>query len=155
MSKQYPTPTVEERVRFILAGRAILSVVSKKTGLKLTYYISKPKSGNRVRWVSVREDRLDGQGWGYVGFIIMEPKKNTPYDGPHPFLWGGANKSAFTKGDRRVQGWDWLWRHLCNGGDISDKVDMFHTGMCGRCGRKLVEPSSLRVGLGPVCRTKV
>lgn len=29
-----------------------------------------------------------------------------------------------------------------------------HNGHCGRCGRKLTTPESIKSGLGPICRTK-
>ena len=155
------TLSAEEHVNLILAGNAILTVKSKKTGVQLTYSISKPKKNgydrNGVRFVTVRQDQLNGRGWGYVGFIIMNPRKGYPrlYDGKKPFLWGGPNKSAFTKGDYRVQGWDWLWRCLMMGDVPLNKVAIHHSSKCRKCGRKLIDVTSITLGIGPVCRKKL
>jgi hypothetical protein len=40
----------------------------------------------------------------------------------------------------------WFVRNL-----ESAKVDVWHDGTCGRCGRKLTVPESIESGLGPVC----
>jgi hypothetical protein len=44
-------------------------------------------------------------------------------------------------------------------GETPDKItdagfDVHHEGRCGRCGRKLTVPSSIKTGLGPVCFAK-
>lgn len=35
--------------------------------------------------------------------------------------------------------------------DALDRVEVWHEGSCGRCGRKLTVPSSIETGLGPEC----
>jgi hypothetical protein len=43
----------------------------------------------------------------------------------------------------------WAWRH-----PDSDKLEVWHEGRCGRCGRRLTVPESIESGLGPECATK-
>lgn len=33
-------------------------------------------------------------------------------------------------------------------------VQIFHTGYCGKCGRKLTTPQSIQTGLGPTCQSR-
>jgi hypothetical protein len=35
---------------------------------------------------------------------------------------------------------------------LTEQVTVFHEGRCGKCNRKLTDPTSIRIGLGPVCR---
>lgn len=39
--------------------------------------------------------------------------------------------------------------------DVLGKVEVWHEGSCGRCGRKLTVPESIANGLGPECAEKV
>ncbi len=36
---------------------------------------------------------------------------------------------------------------------IPSNVVLYHLGRCGVCGRKLKDPESIRIGIGPVCRS--
>lgn len=34
------------------------------------------------------------------------------------------------------------------------KIKFYHTGKCGKCGRILTNPESIKIGIGPVCVSK-
>lgn len=38
---------------------------------------------------------------------------------------------------------------------LPNLVHIYHNGRCSRCGRKLTDAESLRVGLGPSCRQRI
>lgn len=42
----------------------------------------------------------------------------------------------------------WLWR---NADDLPAPAEFYHEGRCGKCGRKLTVPESIKSGIGPVC----
>jgi len=49
----------------------------------------------------------------------------------------------------------WLFRQLETGnfGKIASQAEVMHTGCCLRCGRELTDAESIRIGLGPTCRS--
>jgi hypothetical protein len=47
----------------------------------------------------------------------------------------------------------WLWQRL-EAGEAIDPAVLYHARACGRCGRELTTPESVRTGLGPVCATR-
>ena len=58
-----------------------------------------------------------------------------------------------------VAGFVWLVDQLVEDTSASqrkldEQILIYHSGRCGRCGRKLTDPESIRTGLGPVCRGK-
>ena len=141
----------EVRVKFMLAGKADMVVVSKKTGEEIFYRIQRPADGgNKVRFVMTR-DRPDisGNDLVYMGFIGLNN-----HDDIMPFLWG-ERKAGVPKGDYRVRSFEWMWYKLARDIDVDEQVEIYHIGKCGRCGRKLLDPNSIEAGLGPICRMRV
>lgn len=49
----------------------------------------------------------------------------------------------------------WFFDHALDSDEAFDKVQMWHHGHCGRCGRLLTVPDSVAAGLGPTCVEKV
>jgi len=124
--------TPENRQRFILAGNATFTIVSKKTGIRFTYRV---QSENSIHFVEV----LTGPGvYTYLGTI----SKATHYR--------HGVKSPIDASATSAQAFNWYWCHRC-----SPMIEFFHAGSCGRCGRKLTVPESIESGLGPECARRV
>jgi hypothetical protein len=117
--------TIEARKRFILAGNATFTIVSRKTGTRYTYRV-RHKEG-KPHYVSV----LTGpDSYTYLGEIFnvgYRPRTKLP------------SSFAFM----------WLWLNLG-----SSRIEFHHAGKCGRCGRELTVPESIESGLGPECAKK-
>ena len=128
----------EQSVRFMLAGDAHVTFVSQRTGARYTYRVSAPKEGPTagVRFVSV----LTGpDSYSYIGTIFIE--RNV-------FAW--TRKSPLNADAPSVKAFAWTWRHLA-AGDMPAEIEVWHEGKCGKCGRRLTDPSSIASGLGPIC----
>jgi hypothetical protein len=121
---------------FILAGMAMFTISNSKSGKHITYQVKRPRTGNRLH-VSVRGPY---KNWLYIG-TIGEAKA---------FKWS-PNHSRVKPEDFRFKSFDWLWWHLRTNTDLPISVSIQHIGMCGRCGKKLTRPKSIRDGYGPEC----
>jgi hypothetical protein len=76
--------------------------------------------------------------YSYIGFI-----RGTIY------LHGGK-KSAVKDTSISNKAFAWFFNKLQTE-ELPECVEVHHSGNCGRCGRTLTTPESLRIGLGPVC----
>jgi hypothetical protein len=145
------TTAIEAR-KYLCAGRATITLVSKKTGTRFTYRVNTPT------------DRQTGQPAtdGTLMISVLDgPDNETDY------VWlGRVAREVFYVG-RKVpkpgeiskdapcaQAFAWAWRKLLQG-TMPEALEIWHEGRCGRCGRKLTVPQSIAQGFGPECVTKV
>lgn len=143
MSRQRLIISSQDRVNFILAGKAVFNLRSKKTDISLRYKVAVPKKypNSTKRYVYYRMDNE----WAYIGIIYtLGPTK--------PFY--NTRKAKLNHNHMAVKAFNWLWYKLIRN-ENHDRIDVIHSGRCGRCGRPLVDPLSIERGLGPVCRKKV
>ena len=126
---------------FMTAGRATVTLVSKKTGVRFTYKISKPKDGevdNGFRFVSVLNGPDNWTNYAYFGYIR------------NGVFFHGRAKARVSDTAASVKAFAWAWQKLAQG-TLPEQLQIWHEGKCGRCGRKLTVPSSIASGLGPEC----
>ena len=123
--------------RFMLAGNATLTVQNPKTGNRYTYKICQitNEDGEKSPWfVKVLTGEDNTSSYTYIGFIR---------DGK--FVCG--RKSRISAEAPSVRAFAWLWRNA----DDPSPAEVYHEGKCGKCGRKLTVPESIKTGFGPVC----
>ena len=134
------------RRAYALAGHAVITIRSTKTGERFTYKITEPVTGK----------------------LLANAKAMGSNAKPHfvKLLWGPENESdyryigtIFPDGNFRttaksfagpdapsVLAFAWLSRNW-----ESPLVEVWHEGCCGRCGRRLTVPESIASGIGPIC----
>lgn len=129
------------RSAYALAGDATLTVQSSRTGERFTFKIeaSKPEAGRAgVHFVSVLTGSNNEWSYTYLGTIFADGKfrvtKRSPIAADAP------SAIAFA----------WLARNF-----EDPRVEVWHEGVCGRCGRKLTVPESIDSGIGPTCAGKL
>jgi len=120
---------------FVTAGNATFTVLSKKTGVWITYRIRKSTKG-QIEPVSVVTTRGAGDGWDFVGRIRGDV-----------FTPGSMHRE-----DVRLRGFQWFHRLMTT--KVLEQAEVWHMGTCGKCGRPLTVPESIATGLGPVCRRR-
>ena len=130
----------KQALRFMLAGKATVTVKSLASGDHLTFSVRRPKKqfGNITHFVSVRT----GNDYARLGMIREERDFQT------------MNKADLPPADKRFTAFRWLFNNLANGIEPT-KCEIWHEGTCGRCARPLTDPTSISIGLGPECRSKV
>jgi len=130
---------------FMLAGRCTVTLVSKRTGTRFTFRISKPRPkfegevDNGFRFVSVLNGPDNTSQYAYFGFIR-----------PNGIFFHGGAKAKVREDAPSSKAFAWAWQKLASG-VLPDSMEIWHSGRCGRCGRRLTVPSSIASGLGPEC----
>jgi hypothetical protein len=122
---------------FLTAGRAVCTVVSRATNTRFTFKVTDGKSG--WRFVSVLSGPDD---YRYLGAVTPEGK---------PVLTKASRSRGLSMATPSWRAFSWLWNSASKNPDALNQADVYHSGKCGRCGRALTVPESLRTGLGPVC----
>ncbi len=130
---------------YLLAGRAILTIVNRATGGRFTFKINRaePKRpDDPPTWFVAALTGKDNEGdYQYLGFIragrylpnLLKVKADAP-----------TQKAA-----------TWLLPRMLAKHPLPETVDVLHSGRCGRYGRTLTTPDSIERGLGPECASKV
>lgn len=125
---------------FITAGKARFTVQNTETGNRFTYRAKAAKDAPGLFFVSLLTGANNESDYQYIGFIRGGA-----------FIPGGR-KSRISAEAPSVKAFGWVWRNASN---LPAKVEVHHEGCCGRCGRTLTVPESIKSGFGPECITMV
>lgn len=134
--------------KFALAGNAVFTVVSKRTGTRFTYRIRKPRSENGEKkpyFVQLMNGQDNTSDYGYIGLMFGQGADSDFASWRH-----GGNKARASASAPSVQGLEWLFSNVMNE-KVLEKVEIWHQGKCGKCRKALTVPESIASGLGPVC----
>jgi Family of unknown function (DUF6011) len=146
----------EDVRRFVLAGRAVFTLVSRKTGQRFTYRVTRPDGDDSVPpkniwFVGVLTGQDNTGDYAYLGQVW--PPRGSQVPGRLEFTHGCKAKvhpEALSAVAAR-----WFFDNLLGHGEVSSSVEFWHEGTCCRCGRPLTVPESIRLGVGPECADKV
>ncbi len=124
----------------ILAGKANFTLVGQST--RFTYKVEAPSKfkGNRgtgIRFVRVMTGPDNNTSYTYAGFL-----KNGK------LVTGG--KARIKADAQSMQAFAWAWERISRG-VMPGNMEVWHSGECAKCGRKLTVPESVGRGIGPVC----
>jgi hypothetical protein len=140
--------THDEVKTYMAAGRAVLTLESKRTGGHYTYRIRQSKyriSGLTVRG-SFFVDLLTGpdnqNDFTYIGTL-----ENFPFAG---LTFRTTSASSMGLGPKPIAGLNYLLAHLSHGRLPEDMI-VRHEGRCGACTRPLTTSESIQRGIGPEC----
>lgn len=134
-------------VAFMLAGNAHVTFQSRRTGTRFTYRIraAKPRGSDHAdslfgtHFVSVLTGPDNGASYEYLGCIFNQK------------MYSHGRKSHIAANAPSAVAFMWVWRKL-SGGEMHPELGIWHEGRCGRCSRRLTDPTSISLGLGPKCR---
>lgn len=129
---------------FVLAGNAIFTLKSGKTGSRYTYKVSRgKKSEYRPFWfVSLLTGPQNTNDFTYMGMIE---------DDKHFHL---TRASKYTTDSIPVKAFEWVFSALARNAEPKN-VEIWHAGRCCRCARPLTVPESIEAGIGPECASKM
>lgn len=139
-----PMQNASDIQNFIFAGKSMFTIVSKKTGNRFTYKVTKggKKSNEHVRFVHVLVGPSNTDSYQYIGYMLENSRERL---------------IAGRKGKANIPCFDalnWLVRNL-NRAVLPEQIEFYHSGQCGACGRVLTDPHSIKVGLGPICEERI
>jgi hypothetical protein len=129
----------KDRYAYMLGGDAKVTIVSKRSGARFTYRITKKdlEDGRFLHFVKVLQGPDNTSDYMYLGTIF----------GGQQYRHGA--KSPIGPDAPSAKAFAWVWYHL-----DSQDIEIWHSGECSRCGRELTDPESIARGLGPVCAEK-
>jgi len=123
--------------KFALAGNATFTAVSRKTGNRFTFKVTK-FDPNRPHSVALMNGPDNENSYCYLGTIFNEA------DYRH------GKKARISQDAPSAKAFEYIWAHR-NDADLPEKVEIHHEGKCCCCGRKLTTPESVVTGIGPIC----
>ena len=143
MSDSHIISNPADILAYLISGNATVTLKSLKTSTHLTFKVSAPYANNKrqhdsaMRFVKVLHS---GDEWSYIGFL------NTAANQMVAGKKGKPNSTSF-------KALAWLLNGISAGAAL-DAIEVWHEGACGRCGRKLTDPTSIARGIGPECFKK-
>lgn len=145
-----PAP-LSDPLKFILAGNAIFTARSEKTGIHFTFRVrqcpDEPKK--RLWFAQVLCGPNNEEDYQYLGTI--RPRLSMiPNDPAAQLEFSHGVKSRIRLDAPSAVAARWVLGHLLAGKPMPG-CTIFHEGRCGRCGRKLTVPESISSGFGPEC----
>ena len=157
----------EDIRRYLLGGRATITVLNTETGERRTIKVKATRAKvddgwavNSAFFVSVMTGSDNVEHYTYVGLVPSYAAQSAD----RYYRFKRADKPLAPKAASGANGFAWLWS-LIHGRNSDGKarkpsdnnigeypkVQVWHEGRCGCCGRPLTVPESIARGIGPVC----
>lgn len=146
--------TPQAVIDYAMAGKAKITVVSRKTGDRLTFRLRRAQRGERGEgrcdkrpfFVSVLSGSDNQTSYSFLGSAWRVPT-GTAISYKHSYL-----KSKVTRDAKSVRVIEWLFGRALHNDRCFEQVSVYRSNVCGRCGRELTDPESIVTGIGPKCR---
>lgn len=122
-------------LKYVKAGNATITLRSEDTGVYYTYKICKHSEKN-LWFVSLFTGHNNDEDYSYIAYFLDDNVLKT------------SAKSKLTADAVPVKAFDYFMKHINN---VPEKLSVFHSGKCCRCGRTLTTPESIQSGIGPEC----
>jgi hypothetical protein len=127
-------------MKYMLAGKSFVTLVSLASGHRFTYKIEltdKRNPNDADAWfVSLLNGPDNWSNYQYIGLIVNGSFRRTA-------------KSRVTDNAPSFIGFAFCFSRLSQG--VISGFEFWHEGKCGRCGKKLTVPESVAAGFGPDC----
>ena len=122
-----------------------LLLLIQRLGGRFTYKIKSAKDSN-LYFVSVLTTNPDSEHrelstYDYIGTCVEGNYKH-------------GKKSLISSDAQSVRVFEFMLDKL-KSDSLSDFLEVWHEGFCGKCGRRLTVPSSILTGIGPECFKKL
>lgn len=128
---------------FLLGGQCRCRISNTRTGNSFEYKIKatdKEKTPYCGYYIQVK----DGGEFKYAGFLRVTQ--------PLSFAFYKGAKGVYNNRDMCIQALLYILTHA---NSLPECVLVEHLGVCGRCGRKLTDETSILRGIGPECYRKI
>jgi hypothetical protein len=135
-------------LRFMLAGKATVTLRDEASGQRFTYKITlaeKRQPTDTDTWfVSLLNGPDNWTNYAYIG--IMKNENNQP-----KYIWTAKAKAGRDAASVKAIGA--CVAQLAAG--TMQGFEVWHIGKCGRCNRPLTVPESIATGFGPECASMI
>lgn len=126
-----------EALKFIFSGKSTVTFLNTDTGNRFTFKVKQAKDSN-LFFASV----LNGpENYAYIGTVIEGNYRH-------------GKKALISKDAQSVRVFEYVINKL-KSNNLTELIEVWHEGTCGKCGRPLTVPSSILTGIGPSCAKKL
>ncbi len=126
-----------EALKFIFSGKSTVTFLNTDTNNRFTFKVKQAKDSN-LFFISV----LNGpENYAYIGTAIEGNYRH-------------GKKSLISKDAQSVRVFEYVLNKL-KSNNLTELIEVWHEGTCGKCGRPLTVPSSILTGIGPSCAKKL
>ena len=122
-----------ESLKFIFAGKSIVTFLNSETGNRFTFRIKQAKDSN-LFFVSVL---TSPDIYTYIGTVVGG-------------VYTHGKKSTISKEATSVKVFSYVLSRLKEN-ILPVIIEIWHEGRCGKCGKTLTVPASIATGIGPEC----
>lgn len=140
--------TAADLLAYALAGRAVLTLESARTGARYTYRVARPAEPGRggvTHFVGVLTGPENSTDYAYLGLVRS---------GPAGARYERGAKSRVGADAPLARAFEWAFR-AASRGVMPRELRAWHSGRCGRCARLLTVPESVARGIGSECAAKM
>jgi len=132
---------IKDIKNYLFAGNSTITLKSGKTGTHFTFKIKIAKKDDEKApfFVKVLSGSDNESSYTYIGMITNDRKS-----------FRLTQNSKVSKDAPSFIAFNYFFRLLTNN-KTNPGMDIYHSGSCGRCGRKLTTPESIERGIGPEC----
>jgi len=127
--------------QFVLAGNCTFTLQSLATGEHLTFKVKKGKEESAPHFVSLMRGPDNERSFAFLGTIF--PDGNYRH----------GKRSEIGADATSALAFQWVWKNIDR--DISKQAKFLPSCQCCRCGRKLTNPASVEMAIGPECAEKI
>lgn len=146
-SRRIGNVELNKALPYMLAGKSEFVLHSTKTNQDFCYRLNKKekidKENEYIYFLNIKQ----GRDWKYAGVIWFKNEENK-------FYFSKGAKGEIDSNNLDVKSLVFVLNKLQQGLEPQYCL-VYHTGKCGRCGKKLTTPESILTGLGPECCKKV
>lgn len=128
--------------RFVFAGNATFTIKSVRTGTRFTFRVRSKEGETNFWFVSLLTGADNNQDYTFIGSVRND------WNGHYHYYHG--KKCRVSPDSESVKAFTYFLSHFLQQ-PFYQKVEIWHEGRCGRCGRKLTVPESIVSGFGPEC----
>jgi hypothetical protein len=126
-------------VNTVKAGKATITLHSGTTGKHFTYQVKKHKDKD-LWFVSLMVGTNNDSDFAYLGYFYNDNK------------FKRSDKSCRDSSSPSFLAFEYFLNHIKS---VPEKLGVYHSGNCCRCGRTLTTPESIEAGIGPECSKMV
>lgn len=126
----------EFRTKYIFGGNATITIQNPSTGNRFTFKIQQTDFDDSVFFAKLLNGPDNENSYAYMGKI-----KNQ--------IFSLTKASRMTMDAPSIKALRWFMANIND-----PRIEVWHEGSCGKCGRKLTVPESIESGLGPICAGK-
>lgn len=164
-SSYVPAPVVEqmsgrftdsrEALHYILAGNAVFTLRSVSTQKRYTYRVQKVDDPKRpdTYFIKLLVGPDNNHSFAYMGMLYPK-RKGIKVESTKKSLLS-VSKSELMSLAPSFKALDFAVNWMLVHPTITPKIEVWHSGRCGRCGRTLTVPESVQAGIGPECAGKM